>query len=111
MRWGWSANILIYVVEVGLPVADSLREVCGVDEVEGFGPEPGFFEVIDFEDAIFWNPTRKISFSNKRCFVRGVPGADAAYFEMKLATRAELRITYQLGWIGLRSTPITVAFG
>lgn len=41
---------------VGGPVADALREVGGVDEVEGGLPEPRLFDVVDFEGAVGRDP-------------------------------------------------------
>lgn len=56
MDGGRGAGVLEAVLDVCLPVADALAELRGVDEVEFVFPEPGAFEVVDFEGAVGWDP-------------------------------------------------------
>lgn len=42
--------------EIPVPVADTHCETGGVDEVKGVGEEPRFFEVVDEEGAVGWDP-------------------------------------------------------
>ena len=52
--WG---EVVEDALGVGWPVADALREVGGVDEIKGLLPEPGLLEVVDFEGAVWRDPS------------------------------------------------------
>lgn len=60
-----------------------------MDIVELVGEEPWVFRIVDFEVAVGWDT------------------GDVSWFE----NGKEIGYTYNSGWIGLRSVPITLAEG